>query len=79
LIGASAAIHAALADTHASEVPELGPLFRLDALLLGTGCPASFCKAGGEWRRDRRRSRMVARPKRLEGIERRWAGDAESV
>jgi len=36
LIGASAVVHAGLADAHASEVPELGPLFRLDALLLGT-------------------------------------------
>jgi hypothetical protein len=34
LIGTSAAIHAALASSHATEVPELGPLFRLDALLL---------------------------------------------
>jgi hypothetical protein len=35
LIAASAVVHAALASAHAAEVPELGPLFRLDAVLLG--------------------------------------------
>ena len=34
LIGASAAIHLALASGHAADLPELGPLFRLDALLM---------------------------------------------
>ena len=35
LMAVSAVGHAALASAHAGEVPELGPLFRLDAVLLG--------------------------------------------